>query len=138
MNEFLHLLAGILNNIHDLIIRVAKIMGFRPTDEQLHFWVIGCIGIVIFIIVDTSFRFLARWSVSVISFITTFIAMVVFVFGIEIEQKITGRGNLEFTDITSGLWGFLAFFSVYFIFRLAIFLIKKLWVSLKVYQWKKI
>lgn len=52
--------------------------------------------------------------------------MVVFVFAIEIEQKITKRGNMEFKDITAGLWGFLEFFGVYLAIKLVIYLIKKL------------
>lgn len=52
--------------------------------------------------------------------------MVVFVFAIEIEQKLTGRGKMEFADVTAGLWGFIEFFGVYLVIKLLVYLVKKL------------
>lgn len=80
---------------------------------------------VIFLIVNLLFKYIAKYSISAISFIYTFTVMVVFVFAIEIEQKITKRGNMEFKDITAGLWGFLEFFGMYLAIKLVIYLIKK-------------
>ncbi|HWQ42379.1 MAG TPA: hypothetical protein VN456_10155, partial [Desulfosporosinus sp.] len=54
-----------------------------------------------------------RYSLTAISFIYTFTILVVLVFAIEIEQKITGRGHMEFQDIVEGLWGFLVAFAIY-------------------------
>ncbi|MDD3654548.1 MAG: hypothetical protein PHO01_10245 [Desulfotomaculaceae bacterium] len=128
MYQFLTILASILNNVHDFIIYISKTLGFNPTDEELHFWVIGSIGIFIFLVVEIIFKYIARWSISVISFIFTFAALVVFVFGIEIEQELTGRGSMQFKDIVSGLWGFVVFIGVYFAARIVLNLFEKTWV----------
>ena len=64
-------------------------------------------------IVNKSFKYLVRYSLTAISFIYTFTVLVVLVFAIEIGQKLTGRGNMEFQDIVEGLWGFLVAFAIY-------------------------
>ena len=126
MEKALRVSAGIINNIHDFVVYILSAMGIDLTDKGLHFWTIGVIGIVPFLVVDNVFRRLSKWSVSAISFIFTFLFLTVLVFGLEIEQKITGRGNMEFSDIVSGLWGFIALFMVYLIVIAAIYLIKRL------------
>ncbi|MBL4937591.1 hypothetical protein JK636_17895 [Clostridium sp. YIM B02515] len=125
MVYMLKMISSITNNIHDLLIQLFKTMGYNMTDKQLHFLIIGIIGMIIFLITNLIFKQLAKYSVEVISFIYTFTVMVVFVFAIEIEQKITKRGNMEFKDITAGLWGFIEIFGVYLAIRLVIYLIKK-------------
>lgn len=104
---------GVMNYFHDYLILLTKLMGFKVNDKQLHFLVIGLIGIILFIIVHKFFKYLVRYSLTAISFIYTFTVLVVFVFAIEIGQKVTGRGNMEFQDIVEGLWGFLVAFAVY-------------------------
>lgn len=125
MQNLLHVVASLINWLHDAIIKVSRVYDFQLSDKDLHFWIIGGVGIVLFILVDLFFKRLAQWSISAISFIYTLTVLVVIVFGLEIEQKITGRGNMEFADIVAGVWGFLAVFAVYASVRALIFLIYK-------------
>lgn len=112
MKEFIILLAEIVNNIHDVI---NDMFGTQLTDKQLHFLVIGIIGIITFFFVYLCFKIISRlkWSIAVLSFVYTFTIMIVLVFAIELQQAITNRGNMEFADAVMGLWGFLVFFMVY-------------------------
>lgn len=132
MGQVLRVIASILNNVHDFIIYISNNLGFNLTDKELHFWIVGSIGIIIFFIADIIFKHLAKWSISFITFIFTLTVLMVFVFGLEIEQKITGRGNMEFSDIVSGIWGFVTLFSIYLITRITASLIKKKYSSKKV------
>lgn len=115
LKETILFLAEVVNWFHDVLILVFLKMGFQLSDKDLHFWLIGVLGIITFFIVYVSFRFLEkmRWSTTIFSFIYTFTIMIVFVFAIEIQQAITNRGNMEFADAVIGLWGFLVFFFVY-------------------------
>lgn len=118
MTRVLKFLVVIINRIHDLIVKSAHGLGWGLTDKQLHFWLLGIIGIIVFIVSDAVFRRLARWSISAITFIYTFTILVVLVLVIEIEQKLTQAGNMEFEDVVAGLGGFLAFLLLYILFRL--------------------
>lgn len=123
MVDIIKTLMQAMNDIHDIIIHKTHLAGY--TDKQLHFIIIGLIGIVIFAATQVLFKWLAKRSITAISFIYTFTVLIVFVFGIEIEQKITGRGNMEFSDILAGIYGFLYVFTFYLIIRLVVYICRK-------------
>ena len=52
--------------------------------------------------------------------------MTVIGFAIEIGQKITGTGEMDFRDVVAGLYGVLAFFAVYTVYRLIVLLAQHL------------
>lgn len=113
LKEFILLLTEVVNALHDLIGSSTKTAGLELTDKDLHLWVFGIVGLCSFLFVHFIFRILAKYSVTSISFIYTFSLMVILVFAIEIQQKITGRGKMEFDDAVVSLWGFLLFFAVF-------------------------
>ena len=45
-------------------------------------------------------------------------------FAIEIGQKITGTGEMDFRDVVAGLYGVLLFFAIYTVYRVAVLLIR--------------
>lgn len=126
MELFIKGIAKIINLFHDLMIEVLNSLGFNLSDKDLHFWFIGVLGLFSFLIVQVTFRRLAKWSITAISLIYTLTVLIVVVFAIEIQQGITGRGNMEFADAVVGLYGFFAFFFAYVLFRLAVFGVKRL------------
>ena len=136
MKDIILFLTEVVNNIHDVLINVAEAFGLQLTDKDLHFWIIGIIGIFTFFPVYLFFKMLSkwRWSITAISFVYTFTVMTVLVFAIEIQQAITDRGHMEFSDAVIGLWGFLVFFGVYACFALVITGLKRLLKRTKVKQ----
>ncbi|RKQ33888.1 hypothetical protein [Oceanobacillus halophilus] len=124
MKEIVIILAEIVNEIHDIIV---DLLGFHMTDKELHFWIIGIIGMMTFLVVYFFFKLIEKlkWSITILSFIYTFTGMVVLVFAIELQQAITNRGNMEFADAVAGLWGFIVLFLIYAIIGLIIYGIKK-------------
>ncbi|WP_404330111.1 hypothetical protein [Mesobacillus maritimus] len=126
MKEFILLLAEIINTLHDFIFAVTRQAGWNLTDKDLHLWVFGIVGILAFLAVNVVFKYLAQYSITAISFIYTFTVLLVIVFAIEIQQKITGRGNMEFHDAVISLWGFILFFAGYLVIKGILYFIKKL------------
>ncbi|MGP7818214.1 hypothetical protein [Niallia sp. 01092] len=123
MREIIKIISEIVNIMHDVIMKIAVRIGWEATDKDLHLWIIGVIGIISFFIVHAIFKKLAKWSITSISFIYTFTLILVLVFAIEIQQGITGRGNMEFADAVVGIYGFLMFFGFYIALRLLRFAI---------------
>lgn len=112
MNALILWLVSLVNEVHDqLVMR----FGIQMTDKALHFWVIGLIGLVLFLLVYLVFKWMNqfKFKTTILAFVYTFTLMVVLVFAIEIQQAITNRGNMEFTDAAMGLWGFIFFFFIY-------------------------
>lgn len=126
MVEVIKILMELVNNIHDFLQVLTKGVGWGFNDKQLHFIIIGIIGIVIFGITQALFKWIAKYSITAISFIYTFTILLVIVFAIEIGQKITKRGNMEFADIVAGVLGFIYLFIIYVIIRLIIYISKQI------------
>lgn len=130
LKEIVIILAEIVNNIHDLLI---DMLGLHMSDKQLHFWIIGIIGMVTFFIVYFFFKLIEKmkWSTAITSFIYTFTVMVVLVFAIELQQAITNRGNMEFADAVMGLWGFIVLFLIYAVSAVLIYFLFKVFKKKK-------
>ncbi|MBD7915046.1 hypothetical protein H9660_07775 [Clostridium sp. Sa3CUN1] len=127
MVEILKLTASFINDLHDKVLDIVSIGGYQLNDKQLHFIFMALIGIIIFAFTQLIFKQLAKYSITAISFIYSFTVMIVIVFAIEIQQKITNRGNMEFADIAFGLYGFIYFFLIYLLIKLSILAIKTIY-----------
>lgn len=127
MIEILNALTTFMNRVHDIILSIVSMLGFTANDKMIHFFFIGFMGLILYLIVDLLFKKLAKYGISLLSFIYAFSVIVVVSVVIEIQQKLTGEGNMEFADIVYGLWGFALFFITYLIIVLGIkFVYKKL------------
>ncbi|WP_057914783.1 hypothetical protein [Peribacillus muralis] len=128
MKEFIEILAEIVNNLHDFILFfVSDTLNSNATDKDLHFWIMGIIGILIFLFVLFLSTIISRmrFGITILSFLYTFTVMVVLVFAIEIQQALTSRGNMEFQDAAIGLWGFIVFFLVFAVASSLFLLVKR-------------
>ncbi|BCB02647.1 hypothetical protein [Bacillus sp. KH172YL63] len=115
MKEGITFIVDIINNLHDMLIVLAADLGFTLTDKDLHFWIMGGIGISVFFFVYVISKILSklRFGITALAFFYTLTFMFVLVFAIEIQQAITNRGQMEFIDAIIGLWGYIVFFFIY-------------------------
>jgi len=90
------------------------------SDKELHFWVFGLIGMIIFFCSYAAFKYLQRWGLGAVSFVFAGIILAILAVGIEVEQYITNRGQMDTLDVLAGLAGFLAFFLAYCLFMLIV------------------
>ena len=85
------------------------------------------IGLFIFVVYPF-FKALAQSGhVMVIAWIYVFTLIIVITFAIEIGQKITHTGNMDFADIVFGIFGFLVMFFLFSLVRGVYHGIKKLY-----------
>ena len=84
----------------------------------LLFLVIGILGMAFIFVVYPVFKWLAKRNhVMVIAWIYVFTLIIVITFAIEIGQKVTHTGNMDFADIVFGIVGFIAMFFVFSVIR---------------------
>ena len=99
---------------HEGLLRINDKKDFALSDKALHFIVIGMIGMLMVAIVYPVFLYLAkRKHILTITAIYVTTLMLVLTFAIEIGQKVSGTGRMEFRDIVSGMAGFFFFFAVF-------------------------
>ncbi len=118
MEGFLYWIVGLISQIHSYIMGLNDQVEYNFTDKELHFIVIAVLGIALVLVIQPVFRWLAESGHTlIITFIYVFTLIVVITFAIEIGQKATGTGCMEFADITYGILGFIVAFIVYAVIR---------------------
>ena len=119
MRKFLYDCVGLISWIHDKIMGMNNAYETRLSDKELHFLVIGLLGMAMIFVVYPLFKYLAKKNKEmVIAWIYVTTVMIVITFAIEIGQKITKTGKMEFADIMYGLVGFFAMFAGFCILRM--------------------
>ena len=116
----------IIAQIHESLMHLNDDFELYFGDKDMHFIVMAVLGMILFFMVHFVFKRLAKWSITAISFIYVFTVMTVLGLAIEIGQKITGTGDMDFRDVVAGLYGVLAFFAVYTVYRLIVLLVRHL------------
>ena len=118
MKDFLYKLVGVVADIHEKILSLNDTYEYNFSDKQLHFLVIGILGMGLLFLVHPLISLLARKGhILTISWIYVFTLILILTFAIEIGQKITNTGRMEFSDIVFGVGGFMLMFLVFAIFR---------------------
>ena len=119
MRKFLYDCVGMISKIHDKIMQLNNAYEANLSDKELHFLVIGLLGLAMIFVVYPLFKYLARKNREmVIAWIYVTTVIIVITFAIEIGQKITHTGNMEFADIMYGLVGFMAMFGIFIVLRM--------------------
>lgn len=116
----------VVAQIHESLMHLNDNFELYFGDKDMHFIVMAVLGMIPFFMVHFVFKRLAKWSITAISFIYVFTVMTVLGLAIEIGQKITGTGDMDFRDVVAGLYGVLAFFAVYTVYRLIVLLVRHL------------
>ena len=118
MEQLLYAAVMLISRIHTAIMSLNDGREASFTDKELHFIVVGILGILLIFIIYPIFKWLAKSNhTMVIAWIYVFTVIIVLTFAIEIGQGITGTGNMEMSDITSGVLGFLAAFAAFSVIR---------------------
>ena len=118
MDSFLYEMMDIVARIHAAILSLNDTYEYNFSDKQLHFLVIGFLGVAMILVVHPIFSSLARHNhVMAISWIYVFTLIIVITFAIEIGQRISHTGTMEFGDIMFGVVGFICFFAFYMVIK---------------------
>lgn len=114
MREILYFLVMMVAKVHNLILRLNDKFEYNFSDKQLHFLVIGIFGLLLVFAIYPVFKYLAKHGfIMTITWIYVFTLIIVITFAIEIGQKVTHTGAMEFADIMFGVVGFLAMFAIF-------------------------
>lgn len=100
-----------------------KILGLNDSyelylsDKELHFFVVAIVGVLLIVVLYPLFRFLVKRNKTLyIVWIYVFTFLFAFTLLIEIGQRLTGTGMMDYMDTVAGLVGFmLASFGVFVI-----------------------
>ena len=118
MKEMLYAAVEWIARIHDALNGINDTKGYGFTDKQLHFFVIGVLGLGLTVVLYPIFKALVKHERTLtITWIYVFTVLIVITFAIEIGQGFTHTGTMDFDDIVSGIFGFVVFFAIYALIR---------------------
>ena len=118
MKNLLYKIVAYIARIHTKLLGINDSYEYNFSDKQLHFLVIGILGMLGIFVFYPLFRYLAKKGhVLVIAWLYTFTLILGLTFAIEIGQGATGTGIMEFADIVAGIGGFILMFAVFALLR---------------------
>lgn len=118
MSRFLYWIVELIARIHGYLLKLNDAYEYNFSDKELHFLIIGAMGMAMIFVVHPVFKWLARHDhIMVISWIYVFTLIIVITFAIEIGQRVTNTGVMEFADIVFGVFGFFCMFIVFSVIR---------------------
>ena len=118
MVRFLYFMVEGVARIHDKLLQINDSTALLLTDKQLHFAVMGLLGMGLLLVIYPLFLLLSKRHVLTIAWIYVFTVMVMLSFAIEIGQGITDTGHMDLEDVISGLAGFMLLFIIFAILRM--------------------
>lgn len=125
MSKILYKIVGIIAEIHNYIMNLNNNFEYSFSDKELHFLIIGFLGMGMVFLIYPIFKALSKNHVMVIVWIYVFTVILGLTFAIEIGQKVTKTGTMDFVDIVSGIFGFLIMFIIFSFFRILYKILKK-------------
>ena len=132
MKKWLYFAVEWMARVHDRFLTLNDGFAVALTDKQLHFLVIGALGMVLFFVIHPIFKALIRHGCEMaVTWIYVFTLILVITFGIEIGQRLSHTGSMEFADMVFGVVGFLTMFAVYALLRALVLGIVRLLRRLK-------
>ena len=121
LKELLYQAVDWIAMVHEKIIRLNDQYEGMLSDKQLHFLVIGMLGLALIFLIHPLFLHLSKTGhVMVISWFYVFTLILVITFAIELGQRLTRTGDMEFADIVFGVGGFIAMFAAFALIRAVI------------------
>lgn len=118
LKKLLFLIVEYIAKAHEMILGLNDAFEYNFTDKELHFLVIGVLGMLMIFVVYPTFKWLAKNNhIMTISWIYVFTLILVITFAIEIGQKVTNTGAMEFADIVMGVFGFVVMYLIFAVIR---------------------
>ena len=95
------------------------------TDKELHFYTVAVFGIILLFCLYPLFRYMVKRNKTLlITWIFVFVFLVGFTLLIEVGQKLTGTGDMDYLDTMAGLLGFI-------IASVILLIIREIWLLLR-------
>ncbi len=127
MKKIVDLMIDIIYKAHTYLMSINDSYENSLTDKQLHFLIIGLMGIGMLAVLYPLFKWLAKKNLTIlVTWFYVFTVLVVVTFAIEIAQWYSNTGNMDFNDIVAGLVGYFAMSFVFVLIVIIFELIKSI------------
>ena len=115
----------IVTYLHTEILGLNDSYELYLSDKELHFYVVAIFGFILLVVLFPLFNYLVKRKKTLyITWIYVFTFLLAFTLLIEVGQKLSGTGDMDYMDTIAGLVGFLLVSLIVFILRWLFMFIK--------------
>ena len=111
--------------MHERILGINDSNELFLSDKELHFYTVAIFGVLLLLCLYPLFRYMVKRNRTLlITWLFVFMFLVGFTLLIEVGQKLTGTGDMDYLDTVAGLMGFV-------LASIIILVIREFWLLIK-------
>ena len=123
--DFLANMVRVVTYLHTRILGLNDSYELYLSDKELHFYVVAITGVLLILVLYPLFRYMVKRNKTLlITWIFVFVFLVGFTLLIEVGQKLTGTGDMDYLDTVAGLMGFIVASAI-------LLIVRELWLLLR-------
>ena len=116
---------SLVTYMHERIMGINDSNELFLSDKELHFYTVAIFGVLLLFCLYPLFRYMVKRNKTLlITWLFVFVFLVGFTLLIEVGQKLTGTGDMDYLDTVAGLMGFV-------LASIIILVIRGLWLLIK-------
>ena len=124
--KLLNKIITIVTYIHAEILSLNDSYELYLSDKQLHFYVVALLGLLLLLCLYPLFLYLVKRKKTLyITWFYVFTFLLAFTSLIEVGQKLTGTGEMDYMDTLAGILGFIGVSIIVFVIRWIYLLIRR-------------
>ena len=116
---------SLVTYMHERIMGINDSNELFLSDKELHFYTVAIFGVLLLFCLYPLFRYMVKRNKTLlITWLFVFLFLVGFTLLIEVGQKLTGTGDMDYLDTMAGLLGFI-------IASVILLIIREIWLLLR-------
>lgn len=124
--NILNKIITIITYFHTKILSLNDSYELYLSDKQLHFYVVAVLGLLLLLCLYPLFLYLVKRKKTLyITWFYVFTFLLAFTSLIEVGQKLTGTGEMDYMDTLAGILGFIGVSIIVFVIRWIYLLIRR-------------
>lgn len=124
--NILNKIITIITYFHTKILSLNDSYELYLSDKQLHFYVVAVLGLLLLLCLYPLFLYLVKRKKTLyITWFYVFTFLLAFTSLIEVGQKLTGTGEMDYMDTFAGILGFIGVSIIVFVIRWIYLLIRR-------------
>lgn len=117
-SKIINKIITVVTYLHTEILGLNDSYELYLSDKELHFYVVAIFGFILLVVLFPLFNYLVKRKKTLyITWIYVFTFLLAFTLLIEVGQKLSGTGDMDYMDTIAGLVGFLLVSLIVFILR---------------------
>ena len=116
---------SLVTYMHSRILGINDSNELFLSDKELHFYTVAVFGVILLFCLYPLFKYMVKRNKTLlITWIFVFVFLIGFTLLIEVGQKLTGTGDMDYLDTVAGLMGFI-------VASVVLLIVREIWLLIR-------